>query len=154
MAIPTGLQCVLQINTGTQAIPVWVELDLIVDLDTSKQADKNEAACRRGGLFKQYSPGQFDFEVSFNLLHDHADATWEIIQAAFWTQAVVHCRVLDGEFADIGTEGFEMTSYIFGNDESQPLSGNVEDSLKLAPSTNGMAITDDPITPIRISIDA
>ncbi len=85
--------------------PVWATLDLIVDLDNSKQADKQEAACRRGGAFKQYSIGQIDVECSFNLLHDHSDATWEVVQDAFWTRKVVHVRVLDGPYATSGTEG-------------------------------------------------
>lgn len=152
MGIPTGLECVLQINTATQASPVWATLDLIVDLDNSKQADKQEASCRRGGAFKQYGIGQIDIECSFNLLHDHADATWEVIQDAFWNRKVVHVRILDGKFIDSGTEGFEMTAYIFGNDESQPLQSNVEDSLTLAPSSNGKASGDNPIKPVRVSV--
>ncbi len=152
MGIPTGLECVLQINTGTQTTPVWATLDLIVDLDNSKQADKQEAACRRGGSFKQYGIGQIDVECSFNLLHDHADATWEVVQDAFWTRKVVHVRVLDGPFATSGTEGFVMTAYIFGNDESQPLQSNVEDSLTLAPSSNGKGPSDNPIAPMRVSV--
>lgn len=154
MGIPTGIDCVLQVNTGTQDTPVWAELDLIVDLDNSKQGDKQEAACRRSGAFKQYSVGQIDIETSFNLLHDHADATWEYVQDAFWGRNVVHVRVMDGPYATVGTEGFEMTAYIFGNDESQPLQGNVEDSLTLAPSSNGMSAADDPIAPLRINIEA
>ena len=152
MTIPTGLECKLQINTGTQTTPVWATLDLVVDLDNSKQADKQEAACRRGGAFKQYGVGQIDVECSFNMLHDHSDATCEVVQDAFWQRKVVHCRVLDGDFATSGTEGFVMTAYIFGNDESQPLSSNVEDSLTLAPSSNGKGPSDNPIAPTRVSV--
>ena len=152
MTIPTGLECKLQINTGTQTTPVWATLDLVVDLDNSKQADKQEAASRRGGAFKQYGVGQIDVECSFNMLHDHSDATWEVVQDAFWQRKVVHCRVLDGDFATSGTEGFVMTAYIFGNDESQPLSSNVEDSLTLAPSSNGKGPSDNPIAPTRVSV--
>ena len=45
-----------------------------------------------------------------------------------------------------------MTAYIFGNDESQPLSSNVEDSLTLAPSSNGKGPSDNPIAPTRVSV--
>ena len=86
------------------------------------------------------------------MLHDHSDATWEVVQDAFWQRKVVHCRVLDGDFATSGTEGFVMTAYIFGNDESQPLSSNVEDSLTLAPSSNGKGPSDNPIAPTRVSV--
>jgi len=152
MGIPTGLECVMQVNTGTQSVPVWVELDLIVDLDNKKQFDKQEAACRRGGVFKQYGIGQMDIEASFNLLHDHSDATWEFVQNAFWTRKPIHTRILDGEFATSGTEGFVMTAYITGNDETQPLGGNVEDSFTLAPSKDGMTSADPAIAPARVSI--
>ena len=155
--IPTGLKCKLMINTATQSTPTWAELNLVVDLTNNKQADKNEAACRRGGQFKQYGPGQMDFECSFNMLHDRSDAVWEKVQAAFWSQTPLHVRVMDGPFAPATadeTHGFEMTWYVFGNNESQPLSGNVEDELTLAPSINGLTVTDLPIKPTRIAVEA
>jgi len=150
--IPTGLKCKLMINTGTQTTPVWAELNLVVDLNNSKQADKTEAACRRGGVWKQYSPGQVDLECSFNMLHEATDAVWKKVATAFWTQIPLHVRVLDGPYATSGTEGFEMTAYCFGHDESQPLSGNVEEDISLAPSSNGLTASDAAIAPTRITI--
>lgn len=152
MGVPTGLQCKAYYNTGTQGTPVWAEADIIINLDVKRQYDTIEGSCRKSGGLKQYGLGQRDDEITFNICHNNADDVWDFFRSAFEDKDVIHFRVMDGDQAVGGTDGQEGTYYISGNDETQPLSGNVEDSLTLKPSNNGLTASDSPIAPVRVTI--
>lgn len=151
MGIQTGLLCKAYHNTGTQATPVWVETNLIVNLDSKKAWDSIAGSCRKSGGVKQYVLGERDDEISFSLCHDNADTVWEFWRNAAWTNTPVHLEVYDDDKITSGADGSTGTYIITALDDTQQLSSVVEDSFTLKASANGIIPAESGIVPIRIT---
>lgn len=128
----TGASHKLYYSTGTVAVPVWVEIaeveDVNVDTFTRNKAElRRRANSRNKNLPANFAP----LEVSFTLIHGLGETVFDYINAAFFASTVAEYAIVDGDIATTGTEGIRAPMWVCDFPISEPLEDVTKHELKL-----------------------
>lgn len=99
-----GLNAKLYRNTGSFAMPTWVEVTNIQDLDLVDSMDEFDATTRGSGGMAESEPTVRNIEVTFNM-KNNADTNMIAFRTAYATRASVDLQILDGPIATVGSHG-------------------------------------------------
>jgi len=140
MGKQVGLSCELNYNTGTFAVPVWSEIDLVRDVTLSLEAAEADASTRGSGGWRETIQSLKDAGLEFEMANDSADAAFTAIKDAFINGTSVDVLVLDGPVATTGSQGLRMISAVSAFSRSEPLEEVVTVSSTLKPTPNADSV--------------
>lgn len=136
MSFPLGEECKLYRNTGTDAIPTWVELKNVKDLTNPISFGDAAVGARFSAWdFSRKARGKFEF--NFNWQHQKGvDADFDALQAAALSPITeIQFAVADGAIATAGTRYIKAWCQVFSKDANQPLAETMthDFTVKLTP---------------------
>lgn len=140
MAKQVGLSCELSYNTGTYAVPVWVEIDLARDVTMSLEAAEADASTRSSGGWRETIQSLKDAGLEIEVANDSADTAFTAIKDAFINGTNLEVLILDGPVATVGSQGLRMTCAVSAFSRSEPLEELVTVSATLKPTPNDDAV--------------
>lgn len=137
-----GLQGRLYINTGTFAIPVWVEIvhrkDVVFNMGWT-EVDATDASM----LFEAMEKGQIQATVDFGYIEQHGatggDTVAATLKAAMLSRDPSEFALMDGSIGTSGEKGWRITGHLLKGDRPR---GNTDPmrldfSIKPAPNEDG-----------------
>jgi hypothetical protein len=130
-----GFDGFIYYNSGSDAVPTWVEIDTARDVSTSASADKADNSDRRS-KFKKSCAGMLDLETTVTATFVAGDTALLGLRTHFLARTTVQIAVMDGPYATSGSEGFKYFASVYSNDFSQPLNDGQTISVTFSPSVN------------------
>lgn len=123
----TGLDDKFYINSGNYAVPTWVEVQLVADLNVDLTKELAEIKYR-GSRWKKTLPSHKALALSFKMLGDTSDTNYATVRDAFINDTMLDVAVADAAIATSGTEYLRFPVYLDKFTRDQPLNGaNVSD---------------------------
>lgn len=131
--MPSGRKGKLYRNTGTNAVPVLVEITEARDVDFPMASDKIDDS-DRGSDFKKYTDGQIDLAINAKLTYRNGNANCTALRNAVLAGTVIEFFALDGSSAVTGSAGVRFFGKVFSNNMQQPLSDGQTVDIEIAPA--------------------
>ena len=141
-----GLNAKLYRNTGTFAMPTWVEVSNVQDLELGDDMTEFDASVRGGGGFSEAEPTMRNIDLTFNM-RNNDDQHMIALRTAYATRAAVDLQVLDGPIGTNGSHGLRARFKLFEFGKPQNLADGQFVNLRLRPCPN----SDGPATEVTIS---
>ena len=116
------------------------EIDDAGDLSLNVEWSKGELK-RRGSRKVVSLAALMSASVEFSILHDNADAAYELLKAAAVGGTTVAIAALDGSPDDVGTQGL-WADWIVDMAQNQPLEEGIGDTFTLTPAYTGATHVD------------
>lgn len=113
----TGNSMLLQVNTGTEAVPVWATVGSQRDCEVSRSRDTIDVSSK-DSMAARHKPGQFSYEISFEHLYVPGAAELALLRTAITNGVLTQVR----EFRD-GVAVTVYTGTVTGHEESWPHDG-------------------------------
>jgi hypothetical protein len=100
-------------NTGTVALPVWVEVAEIGDLSVDGLSRVMAEFARRGNGYKKNLAGAFNsFSISLRMHFFPGDTQYEAIQANFFAGTAEEWAFMDGAIATSLAQGLRCPLFV------------------------------------------
>lgn len=118
----TGHSMKLYRNTGTVAIPVWLEVDEIGDVSIPDLSRGFAELKRRASDFTKNLPSLIQsIGVEFRMHHGMDATNFDAIQANFFGGTAEEWAVMNGDIATSGNEGLRLPAFVESFPFDQPL---------------------------------
>jgi len=127
MALVLGLNAKSYRNSGTYGVPVWLEVEGIINLTLSMEKASSDVSSRRSEGWRENVMTLRDANISFQMIWDNADVDFDAILTAFLAEgAQIDMWILDGDNVTTGNQGLraEMEVETFTRNEE------LEDALR------------------------
>lgn len=121
-------------NTGTWAIPVWTEIDIIKDAKYQLSPQMTDVTVRKHGAWKRQEQTLLDFSAEFDLrvqVDKLADANYVALRDAAVNATPIEFAFTNGPIATAGNEMLRITCELSGFGEEQPLGDDVKINVSL-----------------------
>ena len=133
MGIKLGLEAKLYHNaadfSGTMA-----ELKNVKDLTLNIEAGEADATTRGNNGWRATLATLKDGSIEFEMVWDTADAGFNAIRTAFFNRTAIGFAILDGDIADIGTQGLKAAMAITNFSRNEPLEEAITVSVTAKPT--------------------
>src|SRR5690349_56627 len=130
----SGDQCRLYKNTGTNASPVWVEIDKCKDLSapvTFGEGDSSARDCE----FELTESGLIKIEVTFGYQYvPGTDAIYDALVTELVARTERIYAIADGDITTSGTRYIKLPAQLRGMDNEEPLDGAKVSGFRLKPT--------------------
>ena len=117
----------------TTTAPNFVEILNCRDVTTTASSDASDSS-DRGSFYKNFIQGMIDLETTTTLTYRNADTTVEYFQNLFETRGTTILRVLDGDNATTGTQGYEFGCFVASLDFEQTLNDSMTFNITFKPT--------------------
>lgn len=115
----SGSKCKLYYNSGTHAIPSWVEIAYAQDVTVPAGKDRVEIRDRSSG-YKKDIGGDRELALSFGYTYRLGiDAVYNVLKDSYENDTAVQFAVMDGNIATSGTKGWRFYGEVFGFEDKQ-----------------------------------
>jgi len=125
-----GTSWELNLNTGTNASPVYDLMDGVGDVNLSLDIGLGEIALRSLAYVLNL-PGKIRGSLEVSLAQDVGETTWDLLRTYFLAGTQKQYAVSNGLIATSGTQGFKFYGIITEFPIDQPLEELVEGSMTL-----------------------
>ena len=136
MATFTGCAAKAYYNTGTNAIPVWVEIPMAKDVTINIESSDLDSTSRESLCFKMSAQGLKTVSVDMQLLYQPGTAAFDALRAAYFADTAQEYAFMDGDVATSGSEGIRLFGEIFSFGQEQGLDALLVNDLNIKPVTN------------------
>ncbi len=130
--MPNGQKAKLYRNTGTDAVPVWVELTEVIDLDIPTTAEEYDDS-NRGSKYNKYDQGLVDLSVTGNMTYRNGNTNCDYIRDALLAGTSFQIAAMDGDITTSGVTGPRFFCKVFDYSRSQPLKDGQKAALAFKP---------------------
>ena len=134
MGIKLGMEAKLYRNTGTYALPTWVELTNVKDLTLNLEAGEADVTTRGNAGWRATVATLKDGSIEFEMVWDTADTNFTAIQDAFFNGTDIEFAVMDGDITVSGTQGLRATMSITSFSRSEALEEALMVSVNAKPT--------------------
>ena len=134
MTIKLGMEAKLYRNTGTYALPTWVEMINVKDLTLNLEASEADVTTRGNAGWRATIAALKDGSIEFEMVWDTADADFTAIQQAFFGNTEIEFAVMDGDVASSGSQGLRATMAITNFSRSEALEEAIGVSVTAKPT--------------------
>jgi len=134
MTIKLGMEAKLYRNTGTYALPTWVEMINVKDLTLNLEAGEADVTTRGNAGWKATIAALKDGSIEFEMVWDTADADFTAIQQAFFGNTDLEFAVMDGDVASTGSQGLRALMAITNFSRSEALEEAIGVSVTAKPT--------------------
>ena len=135
-----GLDAKLYRNTGTWAVPTWVEITSAREVTLNLEKAMAEVMSR-ASQWKRVLPALKDASVEFELLYDGADDSFTAVKDAWLAGTHIDLAIMDGDITVAGTQGFRAEMHIASFSRAEPLEEPLTASVTVRPAAD---TTNDP----------
>lgn len=118
-----GSDFLLQVNTGTEAVPVWATIGSQRDSSVSRTRGTINVSSK-DSMARRVKPGEYSYEVTFDHLFVPGAAEMAALRAAIKAGTLVMLREFNG-----GVAGRIFKGIITGQEESFPHQGEAQVSV-------------------------
>lgn len=132
----TGCASKAYYNSGTEAVPTWVEIPMAQDATINAEASEIEATSRESGCFKLSASGLISVSADVSLLYQPGTTAFDYLRAAFLAKTTVSVALMDGAIATSASEGLWFVGEVFAFPVEQPLDGVLVTAMTLKPTQN------------------
>lgn len=134
MGIKLGMEAKLYRNTGTFALPTWVELTNVKDLTLNLEAGEADVTTRGNAGWRATVATLKDGSIEFEMVWDTADTNFTAIQDAFFNGTDIEFAVMDGDITVSGTQGLRATMSVTSFSRSEALEEALMVSVNAKPT--------------------
>ena len=134
MGIKLGMEAKLYRNSGSYAVPVWVELSNVRDVTLNLQTGDADVTTRNNGGWKASIATLKDAGIEFEMVWDTTDAGFTAIQTGFFGNTPLEFAVMDGPIADSGSQGLRATMSIMNFSREEPLDEAIKAKVSCKPT--------------------
>ena len=134
MTIKLGMEAKLYRNTGTYALPTWVEMINVKDLTLNLEASEADVTTRGNAGWRATIAALKDGSIELEMVWDTADADFTAIQQAFFGNTDLEFAVMDGDVASSGSQGLRATMAITNFSRSEALEEAIGVSVTAKPT--------------------
>jgi len=128
-----GDLCRAYYNTGTDAVPVWVEVNKCKDLWFPFQLGEAEADAR-DNEWRSMEPTLIGVEITFGYQYEPgADTVFDALITMALARTSKQFAIADGDIATSGTRYLKAFCKVFGVGNEQPLDGVETKEFTLKP---------------------
>lgn len=129
-----GKDCKLYYNSGTNALPVWVEVKHAINATANLGKGEADVSSRAVG-WKLSKGGLKELEVSFTYRHlAGADTVFDAILASYTAGTPKQFAVMDADITSTGAQGVKAYFEVFQLNQSQELENAVEYEVTMKPT--------------------
>ncbi len=139
MAIRLGMEAKVYRNTGTWAVPVWVEITNVRDVTLNLESGEADVTTRANSGWRATAATLKEASVEFEMVWDTADAGFTAIKDAFFNGTNIDLAVMDGDITVAGTQGLRAEFSITAFSRSEPLEEAITVSVTAKPAYSANA---------------
>ena len=129
-----GMEAKLYRNTGTHAAPVWAEVGNVKDVTLSLEKGEADVTVRANAGWRAKVGTLKEGTVEFEMIWDTADAAFQAMKNAFFSDAALEMAVMDGPIAQSGSQGLRAAFSIIKFDRKEPLEEAITVSVSMSPT--------------------
>ena len=130
-----GLNCVTYENTGTYAVPTWVERNNVQDV-TINQSLASADVSTRGSSYRKQMGTLAEGSIDFTMMYAPGDPLFDTLNAAFAARSLVDMAFADDDGANATDEApvayFRADFSVLDFTQEQPLEDAVKVNVTLA----------------------
>lgn len=130
-----GVDILIMVNTGTDAVPVWTAVGGQRGATLSETNDTFETTHKASGGYKEYEYGYGDWTISADGVYIDSDAGYQALVTALRTKAKIKVR-----WQEAGDDVYEGLALVTSRDLEGPYDGEATYSVELqgsgAPTLN------------------
>ena len=134
MGIKLGMEAKLYRNTGTYALPTWVELTNVKDLTLNLEAGEADVTTRGNAGWRATVATLKDGSIEFEMVWDTADTNFTAIQDAFFNGTDIEFAVMDGDITASGSQGLRATMSVTSFSRNEALEEALMVSVNAKPT--------------------
>ncbi len=109
-----GKDCKAYRNTGTRAVPVWVELKRVQDVNVDGLTKNKASVPDRQAGWDLKGAGLKNAAISFSYLHKKgADADRDALIDSFLNDTDIEFAIMDGDISTPGNRGLRLYGQVF-----------------------------------------
>jgi TP901-1 family phage major tail protein len=139
MAIRLGMEAKVYRNTGTWAMPTWVEITNVRDVTLNLETGEADVTTRANSGWRATAATLKEASVEFEMVWDTADAGFTAIKDAFFNGTNIDLAVMDGDITVAGTQGLRAEFSITAFSRSEPLEEAITVSVTAKPAYSANA---------------
>ena len=129
-----GKDCKLYYNTGTHAVPVWVEVKHAINVSANLGKGEADASARYSG-WKLTKGALKELEITFGYRHKQgADTVFDALLAAYLNDTAIEFAVMDAAISETGAQGPRAFCEVMSMNLSQELEGTSEYEVTIKPT--------------------
>ena len=129
-----GRDCKLYHNTGTHAVPTWVEINDVKDLTLPLGKSEADVTTRKTGKYKAVRGVLREVSLDFEMIWDTQDAGFNTILNAFLNDTPIEVAVMDGSITTPGSQGLVATVDVLKCDRGEPVGEVVTATVTMKPT--------------------
>ena len=134
MANVLGMNAKLYRNTGSYAVPNWVEVDNVKDLTLALEKGEADATTRANNGWRATVGTLKDGSLEFEMVWDSSDANFTAVKDAYFNNANIEFAVMDGDITTSGSQGLRATMSILNFSRNEPLEELVSVNVTIKPT--------------------
>ena len=129
-----GKDCKLYVNTGTHALPTWVEVDKAINVSANLGKGEADVSARYSG-WKLTKGALKELEISFTYRHKvGADTVFDTLLAAYVNDTPTEFAVMDADITESGAQGPRAYCEVLTLNLTQELENSEEYEVSLKPT--------------------
>jgi len=134
MATRLGMDAKLYRNTGTYALPVWVEVSNVKDVTLNLEKGEADVTTRANAGWRATVGTLKDASIEFQMVWDTVDAGFDAIRQAFFNNTPLEFAVMDGDITDPDSEGLRATFDVFNFTRNEALEEAILVDVSIKPT--------------------
>lgn len=134
MATRLGMDAKLYRNTGTYALPTWVEVSNVKDVTLNLEKGEADVTTRANQGWRATVGTLKDASIEFQMVWDTVDAGFDAIRQAFFNNTPLEFAVMDGDITDPDSEGLRATFDIFNFTRNEALEEAILVDVSIKPT--------------------
>lgn len=134
MATRLGMDAKLYRNTGTYASPTWTEITNVKDVTLNLEKGEADVTTRANNGWRATVGTLKDASIEFQMVWDTADAGFDAIRQAFFSNSAIEFAVMDGVISSPDSEGLRATFDIFNFTRNEALEEAIMVDVTIKPT--------------------
>lgn len=131
MATIVGYDARMYYNNGTEAVPVWLELDSVRDVTLNQTRNEIDDTSRLARGWRSRLAGLAEWGADFEMVYNTSNTAWQKIRASFLANTSIEVLILDGDIVEDDHEGLRGSVFVTDFTRSEPLEDVVSSSCTL-----------------------
>ena len=128
-----GMKCKLYRNTGTIAVPVWVEMGNVRDATLNLEKEKADATVRANDGYRTNILTLRVVSIEGEAIWDASDAGFTALKDNYFFDTPLEVWALTGPFDVVGSQGLRMAAGVSKFNRQEPLADVVTAAFTLEP---------------------
>jgi len=131
MATIVGYNARMYYNSGTEAVPVWLEIDTVRDVTLNQTRNEIDDTSRTTNGWRSRLAGLAEWGADFEMVYNTANTAWQMIRSSVDTNTIIEVLLLDGDIQVDGHEGMRGSVFVTEFSRAEPLEDVISNSCTM-----------------------